>query len=146
MRTSIVKVNMPRKVAFPCSQCDKSTACKKESIECAACGSWVHSRCVPLSAQQLKDYGASDVFFWCRRCAVLDGHVRYMKMLIKLHHDPTATAAESIRKLLELYGGSDAIDSVERVYNEDQEAVKILKQFHPAVLNDMSPQVCTMYY
>lgn len=73
---------MPRnKIRFPCSECNKSTDCRKDSIECSCCGLWVHAECVPLTHTDISEYGHSDDVFMCRRCVVVDGEISYEKLL-----------------------------------------------------------------
>jgi len=74
---------MPRKVQYPCSECERTTNCRKASIECAECGLWVHASCIPLTSEEVSSYGASDEVFLCRRCVVVDNDVCYDKLLAK---------------------------------------------------------------
>ena len=84
-----VIIDMPRKVAFPCSVCEKTTKCKKAAIECEQCGMWVHGACIPLSDNDISQYGACDDIYMCRRCVVLvddgadNGRVCYERLLKK---------------------------------------------------------------
>jgi len=55
-----------KKVPYPCPVCDKT--CGRGTIHCTACGMWVHPACVPLTAEEFKDYGESEDYFLCPRC------------------------------------------------------------------------------
>ena len=73
---------MPRrKVKFPCAICEKSTACRQDSIECVGCGLWVHAKCARLSTADIASYGSSDEFFLCRICILDDNQVNYLMLL-----------------------------------------------------------------
>ena len=81
---SIIRLAMPRRVRFPCSVCERTTDTRsKESIECVACGLWVHAECVPLTTEQVASYGDSEEVFICPRCVLDDGEVNYMQLLHK---------------------------------------------------------------
>ena len=74
---------MPRQVLFPCAICEKSTKCKKSSIECAQCGLWVHAACASLSDADISRYRSSDQIFMCRCCVLVEDAVCHERLLSK---------------------------------------------------------------
>jgi hypothetical protein len=60
------KATVVKKVAFPCSVCDKAAGVG--TIQCSGCAMWTHRECVPLDQAEFDEYSSSSEYFLCSRC------------------------------------------------------------------------------
>ena len=71
------------KMLYPCVVCNEE--CTDGTIQCSDCEKWVHSTCVPMSAEDFNDWSDANMHFLCSSCCFTDHQFDRTKSLQKVH-------------------------------------------------------------
>ncbi|XP_035690388.1 uncharacterized protein LOC118425566 [Branchiostoma floridae] len=134
---------------FPCGQCNQD-ADTSPSINCDQCDQWIHRKCVPMTPAIWAEWQTADLKFLCPRCVkpTTPGEGPYdIRAALKRVAEAAATTNINLRSvvkqerlLLKTYKVTlPQLTENHGAGEVDETSVGILRNFHPALLEDYRP-------